>query len=174
MSLEKLTKCFLGLLYIALASAGCEINSSDTKIQYMPDMADAPTVKAQESYLDPPEHSVPITGVLYPDTVEESEKVLKNPFPINEQVIARGKNVYEKFCITCHGPEMKGNNALGNAYPQPPDLTTEVYSKRGDGFYFHRITFGAAIMPGYGHAISANERWMLIHYIRDLQNKANQ
>ena len=35
-----------------------------TKLQYMPDMADTPTVKAQESFLNPPEHSVARNAIL--------------------------------------------------------------------------------------------------------------
>jgi mono/diheme cytochrome c family protein len=157
------------LLMFAVVFTGCEINSNNTKIQYMPDMADAPTVKAQESYIDPPEHSVPINGVLYPETVEESEKVLKNPYPASEQIVADGKHLFETFCTVCHGSDGKGDNALGAAFPRPPDITIPQYRERADGFYFHRITFGSAIMPSYGHAISPNERWKIIHYLRTLQ-----
>ncbi len=148
----------------------CEINSSNTKIQYMPDMADAPTVKAQENYLEPPLHSVPTNGVLYPDTIEEAEKVLKNPYPPSEQIIADGKKLYETVCVACHGAKGNGENALGPKMPKATDITTADYKARTDGFYFYRITFGAANMPSYGHATSAHERWKIVHYLRTLQN----
>jgi len=158
------------LLPLLLCVSGCEINSDNTKIQYMPDMADAPSVKTQEDYLDPPDHSIPVNGILYPKTVEQSEKLLKNPFPASDKVVSDGKELFNTFCTPCHGPKAKGNNALGGKYPQPPDLTLPMYKSRGDGFFFYRITFGSAIMPGYGHAISPHERWKLIHYLRSLQN----
>ncbi|NBQ53831.1 MAG: cytochrome c [Proteobacteria bacterium] len=41
-----------------------------------------------------------------------------------------------------------------------------------DGFYFHKMTFGGAIMPSYGHAISPQERWQIAHYIHELQRVA--
>lgn len=154
------------------ALAGCDLLSNTTsKVQYMPDMADAPTVKAQENYLEPPEHSVPINGVLYPDTLQEAEKELKNPYPPSEQVIADGKKVYNHTCITCHGADAKGQNSLGERFPKVPDITTADYKAKNDAFYFYRITFGFSNMPGYGHSLSAHERWKAVHYLRTLQNQ---
>ena len=37
--------------FTALVATGDKDGPNDTKWQYMPDMADAPTAKAQESYL---------------------------------------------------------------------------------------------------------------------------
>jgi mono/diheme cytochrome c family protein len=139
------------------------------KVQYVPDMADAPTMKPQENYLDPPEGAVSTNAILYPATAEEAEKNLQNPLPNEPQVVALGEKTYNTFCITCHGAEAKGDGAITDLYPRPPDLTTEIYQKRADGFYFHRITFGANIMPGYGHAIMPHERWAAVHYLRKLQ-----
>lgn len=139
------------------------------KVQYVPDMADAPTMKPQENYLEPPEGSVSTTAILYPATAEESEKNYKNPLPNESQVVALGEKTYNTFCITCHGAEAKGDGIITDLYPRPPDLTADIYKKREDGFFFHRITFGANIMPGYGHAIMPHERWATVHYLRKLQ-----
>jgi mono/diheme cytochrome c family protein len=164
----------LALILAVSIFAGCELDPKTTKIQYMPDMADGPTVKAQEGFINPPDHSVPLNGILYPETVEESEKIFKNPIILTDddqkqKVIAEGQKLYNTFCIPCHGADAKGEGSLGPNYPRPPDITTADYKKREDGFFFYRITFGAAIMPGYGHAISPNERWLIIHYLRTLQ-----
>ena len=61
---------------------------SQPKVQYVPDMADAPTMKPQENYLEPPEGAVSTNAILYPATVEEAEKNLKNPLPNEPQVVA--------------------------------------------------------------------------------------
>src|SRR5688572_10328774 len=108
----------------------CEINSNNTKIQYMPDMADNPTFKAQETYLEPPEHSVAINGVLYPDNVVEAERELKNPYPASEQIIAEGKAIYEKTCIACHGEKGDGKNHLDGKVPVAKDFTTPDYKTK--------------------------------------------
>ncbi len=153
-----------------LLLGGCRFTDGNTKIQYMPDMADSPTFKPQETFLEPPEHSIPINGVLYPDTIEQAEKELKNPYPPSEQIIAEGKVAYENFCVACHGVGGKGDNALGPRFPKVTDISTAAYKDRNDAFIFYRITFGAASMPSYGDKISAHERWKIVHYLRTLQN----
>jgi mono/diheme cytochrome c family protein len=144
-------------------------DSSQPKVQYVPDMADAPTMKPQENYLEPPEGAVSMSAVLYPKTVEEAEANLKNPLPNDPQVLALGEKMFNTYCIPCHGAAAKGDGSITDLYPQPPDLTTELYQKRADGFFFYRITFGANIMPGYGHATVPHERWAVVHYLRKLQ-----
>lgn len=144
-------------------------DSSQTKVQYVPDMADSPTLKPQENFLEPPEGSVATTAMLYPKTVEEAEASLKNPLPAEPQVLALGEKTFNTFCIPCHGAAAKGDGSITDIYPKPPDITSEAYQKRGDGFFFYRITFGANIMPGYGHATMPHERWATVHYLRKLQ-----
>lgn len=156
---------------------GCHQDGNVTKMQWMPDMADAPTTKTQKDFFNPPEHSIPMNSILYPDTVEEAEKVLVNPFPANAEMAAKGEQLFNTFCITCHGADAKGDKGMiGDLFPHPPDITSGDYPKRADGFFFYRITFGSAstIMPPYGHAISPHERWYIIHYLRTLQKKAAQ
>lgn len=166
--LKKLSTIFIGSCFVL--SCGNK-TTNQTKLQYMPDMADAPTVKAQESYIDPPDYSVSTNAILYPDTPEESEKLLQNPYAKAnpETYMEDGKMLFETFCAVCHGPGAKGDGNIQDLFPTPPDLTTETYKNRGDGFFFHRITFGSAIMPSHGHAISQHERWQIILYLRSLQ-----
>ncbi len=152
---------------------GCD--RSVTKLQYMPDMADTPTVKAQRDYLDPPEHALAVDAMIYPETVEESEAVLTNEVAVNNEVLSEGKELYETYCQVCHGADAKGGpNMLGPQAPLPPDITHPAYASRADGFYFHRITFGKLpLMPGYGHATDRVERWKIVHYVRTLQKKGS-
>lgn len=162
-----------------VALAACNpLDPETTKIQYMPDMADAPTVKAQENYLDPPVGAMALTVPLYPKTVEDAEKVLKMPpvFASDPQINEKGKVMYDTFCAPCHGADAKGGGSIISAgFPQPPDITHPTYSARGDGFFFYRITFGSAsgVMPSYGHAISVHERWQIVSYLRTLQKASH-
>lgn len=144
------------------------LDPATTKWQYMPDMADAPTVKAQEDFLDPPPHSVARGAIFYAETAEESNQtgtVAKNA--------AQGKQLYATFCQVCHGAQGKGDGTIEHGFPQPPDISLALYRERKDGFFFHRITFGTAIMPGYGHALSGAERWQIVYYLRELQGVKN-
>ena len=144
------------------------LDKTVTKLQYMPDMADAPTVKTQEEYLDPPVGSVPRDAVLYAAQPEES--TLAMPLEITDDTLSEGKHLYGIFCAVCHGAGGKGDGGIVEDFPRPPDITAAVYRKQSDGYIFHRVTFGTGIMPGYGHATSRNERWKIIKYLRSLQS----
>lgn len=161
--------CLLGGL--ALGAIGCRYDGTGTKMQWAPDMADAPTVKPQEGYLDPPDSSVTMESMAYPKTAEDAEKALVMPSAIAQDpaAISKGKGLFETFCIACHGATGNGQGTLGPAYPPAADLTNVAYHGRGDGFFFYRITFGNVLMPALGHAISPHERWYIVKYIRQLQ-----
>ncbi len=168
------SKNFVSLLLMVLLSvvAACHRDGNQTKLQWMPDMADSPTVKAQESFIDPPDHAVSTQAILYPATAEESEKLLQNPYPASADMVAKGKEMYDTYCTVCHGADAKGGGQITDLFPRPPDITMDLYAKRADGFFFHRITFGGvAMMPAYGYAITPAERWQIVHYLRTLQKK---
>ncbi len=138
----------------------------------MPDMADQPKLKPQLNYLDPPKGSVTTTDPLLPETIEEAEKELQNPLKgrgNEEELRAHGKELFATFCAVCHGLDAKGGGTIVDKFPRPPDLTLDLYKNRGDGFYLFRITHGSALMPSYGHATSLPERWMIILWLRFLQ-----
>jgi len=158
-----------GLLFLAVA---CNNDPNQTKMQYVPDMADGPVVKPQRDFLAPPDGAVAMNAILYPATIEESEKVLKNPFPPGPEIEARGKVLFDTFCIPCHGADAKGQGSITDLFPPPPDISLASYLTRGDGFFFHKITFGGPIMPALGHSISAHERWQIVHYLRTIQKQA--
>jgi mono/diheme cytochrome c family protein len=154
--------------------SGCFLDPQQPKVQYMPDMADAPTVKAQEDYLDPPVGAIALTSPLYPKTIEEAEKVLTMPPRIaaDPETVAKGEVLFDTFCIPCHGKDAKGAGSIISAgFPQPPDITHATYAAKTDGFFFYRITFGSAngVMPGYGYATAVPERWQIVSYLRTLQ-----
>ncbi len=161
------------LLSVAAASVltSCRYDGTGTKMQWAPDMADSPANKAQRSYLDPPVGSVAMNAIFYAKTPEDAEKQFAMPEAIGNdpEALTKGKELFNTFCIPCHGADAKGGHI--NPAIVPPDLTNDVYVKRADGFFFHRITFGTNIMPGYGYAISAWERWYIVKYLRTLQKK---
>ena len=165
----------LAICFSVFAASACKDGPNDTKWQYLPDMADAPTVKAQESYLEAPEGSVAVNAILYPKTIEESSKLLRNPLSrlsgrALDSRVGQGKRLFGMFCQHCHGTDAKGVGTVTDKFVQAPDITTAAYKEKKDGFFFHKITFGGPIMPGLGHSISAHERWKIVLYLRQLQN----
>ncbi len=158
--------------FLAFLFVGCIPDGNQTKLQYMPDMADSPAVKAQLDYLDPPEGSIATNAIFYAKDSTEAEGLFKNPFlgrPNEEADRRKGKDLYLGFCTPCHGTGAKGDGSVTDKYPKPPDLTTLAYQKRQDGFFYHTITKGVRNMPGYGHSITSDERWRIVLHLRKLQ-----
>ena len=149
----------------------------DTKWQFFPDMADGAAVGSQMAPINPPQGSVATDALLYEDNALLTEESFGDgataiPESRHELFRRRGKHHYQTFCVHCHGPKGQGNGTITDVYPQPPDLTDPLYIKRKDGFFFHTITFGGALMPSLGHAITQLERTMIIFHIRKLQQDA--
>lgn len=161
-----------GLVVSTMAGVACTKNPDQTKMQYVPDMADTAALKSQRDFLAPPEGSVTRNAILYPATIEESEKVLDNPVPASAENLAAGKKLWNTYCIPCHGVRGDSQGSITDLYPAPPNLVAKDYPAHKDGFYFHKMTFGGAIMPAYGHAIAPQERWQIAHYIHELQRAA--
>ena len=155
-----------------LTLSGCNNDRNQTKLQYMPDMADSPTVKAQENFIDPPEHSLATNAIIYPDDPVVAETELPHNLPKTEENLAKGKVLYDTYCAVCHGEKGNGPGYLGTSYPtQPPDISRAEIATRKDGFFFMLISKGRGLMPGYGYATTHTERWQIISYLRTLQQK---
>lgn len=90
-------------------------------------------------------------------------------YDCNEASYLRGKQVYEIYCVMCHGTNGKGNGILVSqgVYPAVP-----AYSDRPDiteGNMFHSITHGKGLMGSYASQITPQQRWEVICYIREFQ-----
>lgn len=89
----------------------------------------------------------------------------------------KGKEVYEQSCAHCHGTEGRGDGAAAeNLLPQPRDFTRGLYKIRStesgelptDQDLFDIVTEGmpGSSMPGWETALSANDRWEVVAYIK--------
>ena len=134
-------------------------------------MADAPTVKAQQDYLDPPDNSVPRTGTFYPDEDSPLWDDFSNPYQPSEKNIAAGKEAYQRFCQHCHGVDGNGKSSMTDAYPVAaiPALNRPELRNQADNYFFKRIMNGGAMMPALGYMVDVKERWQITLYLRTLQ-----
>ena len=76
----------------------------------------------------------------------------------------------------CHGPLGRGDGPVGSkiaegGYITPPDLTEATSVERSDGELFGLITKGVYVMPRFKGLLSADERWLLVRHIRELQGQ---
>ena len=101
---------------------------------------------------------------------------LKNPVKPTAASIAKGKAVFAKNCVTCHGEKGNGDTPTGKALNPPAEnLTDPAFQKdHADGQIFTSITKGitGSGMVSWEKSISEKNRWNLVNYIRTLAPKA--
>ena len=98
-----------------------------------------------------------------------SEFQAKAKETINEENLSAGREAYEIFCSSCHGPAGDGQGHLftSNRYPYPPaSLITDEAKALKDGEIYHSITVGYGIMGAHGGMIRQEDRWKIILHIR--------
>lgn len=152
--------------------------------EYMPDMADQPSLKAQKyqanmphhrGMLTPPEGTIPrgYQPYAYAEDPEGAAKNLKNPLVATKEVLLAGQKVFNTYCIVCHGPKGFGDGSVVPPFPKPPSLQSEKIRNLADGGIFHIITKGQNLMPSYASQIPAASRWAVIYYLRAMQKAEN-
>jgi len=93
---------------------------------------------------------------------------LKNPLKEISEASAKGKNLFNAQCFTCHGTDGKGDGpAAVSLKPKPANLTSARIQNQSDGAIFWKITNGYSPMPSFS-GLSKNQRWELVDYIRQL------
>lgn len=128
--------------------------------------------------------SVPTNGQVpyYYDGTPEGRlaamaELLDNPFPITENGLSRGKNLYNIFCGICHGEKGNGLGYIydvdanpGAKYPlAPANFLNAEFLAASNGRYYNAIMHGYNAMGAYKDKLGYEERWQVIHYIRSLQ-----
>jgi mono/diheme cytochrome c family protein len=179
----------LGFLLISLAvfAVAGKRGSLSRKppIEVIPDMDRQPKIRPQTPsafFADGRSSRLPVEGTVargshFQDiplnTGRETGStnfVASNPLPVNELVMARGRERYAITCLVCHSPVGDGNSVtkkFGMA------IVANLHDRRivemSDGELFNVITFGRNNMGPYGDKISPEDRWAIIHYLRALQ-----
>jgi len=95
---------------------------------------------------------------------------LKSPFERTEESIAEGKDIYQKFCIHCHGKTGQGDGSVVSVGGHPPPNAYDKQLKDlSEGKMFHSITYGKGVMGSHASQLNKEERWKVIHYVQVLQ-----
>ena len=90
--------------------------------------------------------------------VPEKYEKLKNPVMADEASVASGKELYNYFCVSCHGINGKGNgNKALKLNKQPTNFTSEEFQKQSDGAFLFKIYSGHKEMPGFKKRIPGNQ-----------------
>ena len=140
------------------------------------DMKDQPSVKTQEAVVTLPAESVPADGgeLDGPNGLQDLVRArilvgetLLDPLAPDERDEERAALKYEHYCQACHGAGGAGDGSVGVKYiPQPMDLTLPYVQNQTDGQLYYTITHGGVVMPGYRFALSQEDRWRIVRYLK--------
>jgi mono/diheme cytochrome c family protein len=96
------------------------------------------------------------------------------PFTVTLNVLQRGQERYNIFCVPCHGRLGDGQGLVVEyGLEAPPSFHTDEMRNEQPGFYFDVISRGTRVMPSYASRIPPADRWAIIAYIRALQLSQN-
>jgi len=147
------------------------------------DMHDQPRFKPlaqSDFYADlrsarPPVDGTVARGQLHEDSYLYTGKIGNNPgdympFPVTEDVLARGRERFNIYCSPCHSRLGDGNGMIvQRGFRAPPSYHTERLRKAPLGYFFDVMTNGFGAMPEYASQIPPRDRWTIVAYIRALQ-----
>ncbi len=91
-----------------------------------------------------------------------------NPIPKAPASLARGKQIYDTNCASCHGEKGKGDGSAGKALtPKPADLAT-MAPQHSPGDLAWKVENGRGPMPAFKGTLSQNDIWDVVNYIQTL------
>jgi len=121
-----------------------------------------------------PPGTLPVRGEP-PMNRKQADGTLHNPLTPTAAHLSHGEALFQTNCVPCHGRTAQGNGPVAfQMLIPPPDLTTAQPAERTDGYLYATIRNGSIVMPAYGDAMSSDERWELVLYLRQLQGKLSR
>src|SRR5262249_24917828 len=95
--------------------------------------------------------------------------VSEQVYPAAAPSAARGKPLFEQYCITCHGERGDGKGPSAASLNPPPANLADPQFMRGETPYdfYHVISLGKrnTAMPAWDGVLSVQDRWDLISYL---------
>ena len=157
---------------VMLAMAGCSTGAYPLDIFH--EMHYQHSFRSLESpVIMPPSDSVPTVGRA-PQYTEEQAASVENPVQATAEDLERASEIFQLNCVACHGPEGQGNGIIAGYFERadvakPADYTSDDIRGRTDGQLYYAITSGTGLMPRFGPLLNEEDRWLLVHHIRELQ-----
>jgi hypothetical protein len=92
------------------------------------------------------------------------------PFPVTKQILERGQERYNIYCVPCH--DLVGNGqgmVVKRGFRAPPSYHIERLRQSPAGYFYDVITNGFGAMQDYSMQVPVRDRWAIVAYIRALQ-----
>jgi mono/diheme cytochrome c family protein len=159
----------LALLVVGAAGA---LMGAAVVVRFVDNMSQTARIMPGERNFPMPAGVVPRGGeLILPKEQRDVAARRPNPVKASADSVAVGQQHYVTFCAPCHGPEGKGGvtGPVATKFIPPPDLTNaDLQKARTDGYWHSYIVAGGAVMPAYGEALSSQEAWHIVNYLRTL------
>ena len=143
-----------------------------------PDMMYSPAYSAQsanpifdnhKTLQDPVPDTIP-RGYLPKYSIGKDPLKMSNPLSKSLDNLEAGKQIFENFCMHCHGVSASGNGPVAKTIPAfAMAINGPSTYDLADSELFRIITDGRKNMPSHRSQISQEERWQVILYLRELQ-----
>jgi len=138
------------------------------------DMWVQPSIQPYEQPMIYPENSVTTEGdTSHPAPREGVEQITVNPVPNSSESVKKGEELFQYYCVVCHGPEGMGDGIIvktGKGF-YPVNLKAPATVGRTDGYIYAYIRYGGYVMmPSYRESVDEKGAWDIVNYVRKLQN----
>jgi mono/diheme cytochrome c family protein len=97
-----------------------------------------------------------------------------DPVASNGDILAKGKSIYTVACLPCHGEKGNGDGPAAASLRRddkpivPAALVSPNIQQQSDGSMFWKIKEGRSPMPSWKAALTDEQIWMTILYIRNM------
>ncbi|HEX3179150.1 MAG TPA: c-type cytochrome [Methylomirabilota bacterium] len=167
---------YVFLLVLAVIAGAGALLGAVVVFRFVNNMTQTARIQPGERVFAMPAGVVPRGGeLIIPREQRDVAAKVPNPVKATRESIAIGRERFAVFCTPCHGPEAKGGvtGPVATKFIPPPDLTNaELHRQRTDGYWHSYIMVGGAVMPAYGEAVSSEEAWHIVNYVRSLAPQA--
>ena len=165
---------FVFLLVLLVLGGAGGLLGMNVATRWVDNMTQTPRVMPGERIFAMPSGSIPRSGgeLTYPKEEREAAAARKNPVAATPESVKAGGELYMVYCTPCHGTSGKGDGLVSAKFVPPADLTNADLQKgRSDGYWQSYLSVGGAVMPSYGEALTAEERWHVVNYLRTLAQR---
>src|SRR5690606_13347290 len=88
------------------------------------------------------------------------ETAQAQPYPLNETLLARGRERFNIYCMPCHSPLGDGDGRVARrGFPSPPSYHNDRLRNATDRYIFDVMTDGYGVMASYADRITPADRW---------------
>ena len=113
-----------------------------------------------------------VTAAGNPWTAPPREREIPNPTPAGAESLDRGRALYEKHCLACHGEKGDGKGPVAKRLGfTAADLTAPgAMIRQTDGEIFWKIATGRDPMPSFrkDKGLADAQIWDIVNHVRTL------